>query len=92
LYFYILPYWCVIIYYYYNVVDLTVNLTQNTQGVNLPTEQNSDIDINTNTSKKRRILFSEVDTIHSSNSNIAVSSNLVNATKPILKKQTKKKV
>jgi len=77
----------------FNVVDLTVNLTQNTLlDVNLPIEQNSDININTNTSKKRRLLFSEVDTIHSSNSNIAVSSNAVNAAKPILKKQIKKKL
>jgi len=85
--------WCVIIYYV--VVDLTVNLTQNAECVILPAEQNSDIHTNTNTntlkntSAKRRLLFSDVDTIHSSNSDVAIVSNVV-AAKPILKKQIKK--
>ncbi|XP_029347584.1 uncharacterized protein LOC100569374 isoform X2 [Acyrthosiphon pisum] len=77
--------------------DLTVNLTQNVEGVILPAEQNSDIHTNTNTntlkntSAKRRLLFSEVDIIHSSNSEVAIVSNVV-AAKPILKKQIKKTV
>ncbi|CAI6373494.1 unnamed protein product [Macrosiphum euphorbiae] len=76
--------------------DLTVNLTQNAEGDILPTEQNSEIHTNTNTntlkneSAKRRLLFSEVDIIHSSNSDVAVVSNVV-AAKAILKKQIKKK-
>jgi len=72
---------------------LTVTLTQNTLGVDLFSDQNSDIDISINTLKntstKRRLLFSEVDKIHSSSSDIAISTNV--AAKPILKKQIKKK-
>ncbi|KAL4098767.1 hypothetical protein QTP88_023306 [Uroleucon formosanum] len=73
--------------------DLTVNLKQNAVGVTLSDEQTSDIHINTNTNKneKRRLLFSEIDTIHSSNSDVAISSSVVNAAKPILKKQIKEK-
>ncbi|XP_025190267.1 uncharacterized protein LOC112590887 [Melanaphis sacchari] len=60
--------------------DLTVNLTQNTLGINLFADQNSDIDISTktlqNTSTKRRLLFSKVDKIHSSSSDIAQTFNL----------------
>lgn len=63
-------------------------------GVTLSDEQTSDIHTNTNTNKsaKRRLLFSEVDTIHSSNSDVAISSSVVNAVKPILKKQIKEKL
>lgn len=74
--------------------DLTVTLTQNTLGVDLFVNQNSDMDISIktlkNTSTKRRLLFSEVDKIHSSSSDIAILSSNV-AAKPILKKQIKKK-
>ncbi|CAI6375259.1 unnamed protein product [Macrosiphum euphorbiae] len=77
--------------------DLTVNLTQNAECDILPAEQNSEeIHTNTNTntlkneSAKRRLLFSEVDMIHSSSSDVAVVSNVV-AAKAILKKQIKKK-
>ena len=76
---------------------MTVNLTQNAECDILPAEQNSEeIHTNTNTntlkneSAKRRLLFSEVDMIHSSSSDVAVVSNVV-AAKAILKKQIKKK-